>query len=240
VNVQLQFGLDVIRSYRRLPYTAWYALAEFVDNSTQSYADHKDELAAAYADEGEMLEVSIVYSRNDPGLLRIADTAMGMSLEDLRQALHVGRPPDNTSGRSEFGLGLKTAACWVGNVWTVKTKRLGLTEEYEITVDVEAVAEGNPELPLVVREGRDPRDHYTIVEIVQHNHVFQTRTLGKVEQYLGSVYRQDLRTKSLRLEWQGKTLSWKVRIQGVWGSGQVFRGCGRSYGAWRGAMRSGG
>jgi hypothetical protein len=178
VKVKLQFGLDVILSYRRLPYTAWYALAEFVDNSTQSYEDHKADLDAAYGEEGDILEVAIVYDKNEPGLLRIADNAMGMSLDELRKALHVGSPPDNTNGRSEFGLGLKTAACWVGNLWTVKTKRLHETEEYEITVDVEAVAAGNPDLPLVVRKGRDPREHYTIVEIVNHNHKFQTRTLG--------------------------------------------------------------
>ena len=209
MNVQLQFGPDVIRSYRRLPYTAWYALAEFVDNSTQSYDDNQAELDAAFADEGDKLEVAIVYDKNDPGLLRIADTAMGMSLDELRHALHVGSPPANRSGRSEFGLGLKTAACWVGNLWTVRTKRLHSTEEYEVTVDVEAVASGHADLPLVVRENRAPEEHYTIVEIVNHNHKFQTRTLGKVRQYLGSLYRQDLRSGTLRLDWQGETLTWK-------------------------------
>lgn len=39
--MQIQIGLDVISSYKRLAYTPWYAIAEFVDNSTQSYFDHK-------------------------------------------------------------------------------------------------------------------------------------------------------------------------------------------------------
>jgi Histidine kinase-, DNA gyrase B-, and HSP90-like ATPase len=209
VKVELQFGLDVIRSYRRLPYTAWYALAEFVDNSTQSYEDNQELLDAAFEEEGDILEVAITYDKSDPGFLRIADTAMGMNLEELQHALHVGSPPANTQGRSEFGLGLKTAASWIGNVWTVRTKKLNETIEYEVTVDVEAVANGNPELPLISRKGRDPREHYTIVEIINHNHIFQTRTLGKVQQYLGSMYRQDLRSETLRLEWQGASLSWK-------------------------------
>jgi hypothetical protein len=209
VKVELQFGLDVIRSYRRLPYKAWYAIAEFVDNSTQSFEDNREILEAAYAAESDILEVSITYDKNEPGLLRIADNAMGMSLDELRHALHVGSPPANTLGRSEFGLGLKTAASWVGNVWTVRTKKLNDTVEYEATVDGESVAQGNAELPLVVRKGRDASEHYTILEITQHNHRFQTQTLGKIRQYLSSLYREDLRRDVLRLEWQGEVLTWR-------------------------------
>ena len=36
-SIQLELGLQVIQSYRRLSYTAWHAIAELVDNSTQSY-----------------------------------------------------------------------------------------------------------------------------------------------------------------------------------------------------------
>ena len=156
-----------------------------------------------------MPEVSVTYDRTDPGLLRVADTAMGMDLAELRHALHVGSPPANTAGRSEFGLGLKTAACWIGNLWSVRTKKLGGTVEYEIEVYVERVARGDPKLPLIKRSGRDPREHYTIIEITQHNHKFQTRTLGKTRQFLSSLYRHDIREGSLRLEWQGELLKWK-------------------------------
>ena len=46
--MQLQFGLDAIRNYRRLSYKPWYALAEFVDNSTQSYFNNQSVLDDAY------------------------------------------------------------------------------------------------------------------------------------------------------------------------------------------------
>jgi hypothetical protein len=166
-------------------------------------------LDAAYTEEGDILEVSLTYDKNEPGLLRVADTAMGMDLSELEHALHIGSPPANTDGRSEFGLGLKTAASWIGNLWTVRTKKLHETIEYEVTVDVEAVAAGNPRLPLVTRRKRDPREHYTIIEITNHHHKFQTRTLSKIQQYLSSMYRQDIRNGELRLEWQGTILKWQ-------------------------------
>lgn len=205
--VQLQLGLDVIRSYKRLSYTIWHALAEFVDNSTQSYFNNRTELDSALADADEQLHVSIVYDRN-ADLLRISDNAMGMSLDELTYALRVGARPTITDGRSKFGMGMKTAACWIGDHWTVRSKRLGETMEHTIEVDVEMVADGESNLPYMSNEGKDPSTHYTIIEISNHHREFRGRTLGKIRDFLRSMYRQDLRNGILRLEWQGEPLQW--------------------------------
>jgi hypothetical protein len=59
MSITLKIGLDAINSYKRLDYTAWHALAEFVDNSTQSYFDNREILDADYKKEREKLTVSI-------------------------------------------------------------------------------------------------------------------------------------------------------------------------------------
>jgi hypothetical protein len=105
-------------------------------------------------------------------------------------------------------MGLKTSACWIGNKWTIKTKKLGETEEYTIEVNVPSVAKGNGELPEKVLKGRPPHLHYTIIEIRDHNQRFVGRTLGKIKDFLSSMYREDFRKKQLVLEWQGVPLSW--------------------------------
>lgn len=133
MSLEMKIGLDAINSYKRLAYTPWHALAEFVDNSTQSYFDNKETLDVVFAKGGEILEVSISYEK-DAGQLRISDNSIGMSLADLERALHVALPPKNTNGRSKYGMGLKTAACWLGNVWTIKTKKLGDTVEHNVTM----------------------------------------------------------------------------------------------------------
>jgi hypothetical protein len=206
--MNLQLGLDVIRSYKRLAYTPWHALAEFVDNSTQSYKNNQSALDAEFERTGDRLEVSIIYERDGEGLVQIVDNAMGMTWDELEYALHVGAPPADTSGRSQFGMGMKTASCWLGNEWTVRTKKLHETTEYEVTINVEAVAAGENGLDVVENKGRDPEDHYTIVSVTQLNHRFQGRTLGKIKQFLASMYRQDLRSNTLRLLWQGQELQW--------------------------------
>ncbi len=206
MTIQLQLGLDVIRSYKRLSYTPWHAIAELVDNSTQSYFNNRSDLDAIFG--SEILTVSVVYSRDNGGLLRVSDNAMGMSEDELEYALYVGARPTVTTGRSKFGMGMKTAACWLGNQWTVRTKKLGETVELSVTVDVEEVADGRNDLPIVRVPDQDPEQHYTVIEVTDHNREFRGRTLGKIKDFLRSMYREDLRNSVLRLEWQGDILQW--------------------------------
>ena len=206
--MKLELGLDVLRSYKRLPYSPWHALAEFVDNSTQSYFNHEAELDAVYDREGSPLEVSIVYEKDGFGLIRISDTAMGMDHEELTKALRVGFPPDNAEGRSRYGLGMKMAACWYGNNWRIVTKKLGETTEFTVEVDVEQVANGHSDLSESRIDGLDPAVHYTRIDITNLNRKPQGRTLTKIKEFLAGMYRLDIESGKLRLLWQHDPLSW--------------------------------
>lgn len=209
MTLTLKIDNGIIRSYRRLAYTPWHAMAEFVDNSTQSYAENRTALDQALQAAGEQFTVGIVYERSqEGGFLRVTDNAMGMGLEDLARALRVGYPPPNSSGRSEYGLGLKTAACWLGNDLTIRTKRLGDTKEYTVKIDVEAVASGRVELEPDPRDA-PPEKHYTVIEVRAHHRGFQGRSLGKIKDFLRSMYRHDLTNGTMTLEWKGERLVWE-------------------------------
>jgi hypothetical protein len=212
MSLQLQIGFDAISSYKRLAYTAWHAIAEFVDNSTQSYFDNRDVLDKAFADSGESLVVSIAYDKDDDsgrGFLRVYDNAMGMDYEELQRALHIALPPKNTSGRSKYGMGLKTAACWIGNKWIIRTKKLGEEIEHKVEVDVDAICQGDNNLPYSSTNGKPLQQHYTVIEIRDHNRKFHSRTTGKIKKFLSSMYREDFRSGVLALQWQGAQLSWE-------------------------------
>lgn len=208
MKLELVIESDIIRSYRRLSYSPWHALAEFVDNSTQSYFNNRPALDAVMKEADEKLYVRIVYERGDD-IIRISDNAMGMSLSELRYALKIGRPPSDTTGRSEFGMGMKTAACWLGDIWTITTKKLGETVEHQVTIDVERVASGNLDLQLRTVQGKPAGRHYTIVEIKSLHMKLRGRRLGKVKQFLQSMYRVDLRENILDLSWNGTKLEWE-------------------------------
>ncbi len=201
--ISLQLGLGAIRSFRRLSYTAWHALAEFVDNSTQSYHDHREELDAAYEVEGSSLQVNIDYSQ---GTLIISDNAMGMSWEELKHALTVGDPPETPAWRSRYGFGMKTAASWFGDYWTVETKRLDSPIGYRIEVDVEAIAGGEPNLPFHELTDLERSEHFTRVTIQRLNRPIRGGTIPRVKDFLKSMYHQDLQSGALSLTCFGERL----------------------------------
>lgn len=206
--MEFKVGPDIIKSYKRLSYSPWHAIAELVDNSTQSYFNNQGALTAKYNGNGEKLEVLIVYDKTSD-ILRVSDNSIGMTGDELEDALHIGKITDRTSGRSKYGLGLKTSACWLGNKWSVRTKKLGESVEHFIQVDVEEVAKGNKTLEYIETEGKSIEESYTIVEITDLNRQFHGRTLGKIRNYLSSMYRIDIREERLDLKWQGESLTWQ-------------------------------
>jgi len=191
ISISMDVDHSVIRSYKRLGYKVWYALAEFIDNATQSYFDNRAAIDAAGATPPLVLEVDY-----DKDHLRIHDKAMGMDEAELRRALSLGAAPLNRNGRGEYGLGMKTAACWFGDMWTVTTKKLGEPYEYEATVDVEKVAAGEARIPTRRRE-QDPALHYTTIDITRLHRMPHGQTRRRVEMYIRSMYRVDLRNADL-------------------------------------------
>jgi Histidine kinase-, DNA gyrase B-, and HSP90-like ATPase len=210
MNLNIEIGLNAIASYRRMAYEIWYALAEFIDNSTQSYADNKAALDAAFASEGEGLEVRITYERKgEEPVFRIVDNAMGMSYTELQRALKVATPPPNPTGRCRYGMGMKTASCWIGNRWVLTTKKLGETTEYAVEVDVREIEKNNPALKTTMIQNLKPSDHYTRLEIFDHNREFKGRTIGKIKEYLKSMYRFDFQKGTMKLFYNDEQLTWE-------------------------------
>ena len=210
--MKVQIGPEIIRSYKRLSYTAWYALAEFIDNSIQSYSNNQSSLDTAYSNASQRLTVQISYSRTDEGQITIRDNGMGMSEEELTNALRIGRPPANRSGLSEFGMGLKTSACWFGNQWTVRTKRLGDSTGHAILFDVERVASGDLDLQHS-QIASSEQEHFTEITITDLNLQMYGRTIEFVKTFLRSMYRTYITSTVLVLTFNGEQLTWESPIE---------------------------
>lgn len=210
--MKLKLGPEIISSYKRLAYKPWYALAEFVDNSTQAYFNNRSILNRVYAKTNTKLTVEI-FVKSDAGgnFIRIEDNSIGMSESELRNAVVIGKPPSNTSGRSKYGLGLKTGACWFGDLWSIKTKKLGDRTAHEITINVPRIASDHLTLPYKAIPAT-PEEHYTVIEIRKLHRNITGRTAGKVKDHLRSLYRVDIRDKLLVLKWNDEILTWDFDI----------------------------
>lgn len=208
--MELVLGPEIIGSYKRLAYTHWYALAEFIDNSTQAYLDNKEILDEAFAKNNEVLTIKIDYGTDEGGdYLTIKDNSIGMSEEELKNAVIVGHPPEDTTGRSKYGLGLKTAACWFGDHWTIHTKKLGEKKGQAITVNVPEIIKNN--LDLAHKEFEAPvEEHYTNIEIRSLHRRFYGRTVLKIKNYLRSMYRIDIKEYGLQIWLHDELLTWDM------------------------------
>jgi len=207
LTINIQPPVSVYATYRRLSYKPWYALAEFLDNSTQSYYTHKHELKEAYKTEGgKKLAIKIHYDAEE-NQLRITDNANGMDFSELQRAIILNCPPLDTSGRCEFGMGLKTAACWFGRKWTIETKRLGLNEKYSVTLDIEEMSKQSNETIMVNVSNEDPSKHYTILTIDGLYKPIQGRTFSRIKDQLSSIYRIDILWDEVEIWWNGEKLS---------------------------------
>lgn len=194
----------VYATYERLSYQPWTALAEFVDNSTQSFFDHREELLHECGQKS--LCVLIEHSVDDKSLI-ITDDAYGMEFEDFQRAIMLDRPPLNTLGRNEYGMGLKTAACWFGKKWTVATTQYGSDKGYSVTMDINKLARDKDSTVKAEVFAADPRDHYTIITIENLKKKIIGRTCGKVKDFLSSIYRQDIRNGDLRIVYKDTELA---------------------------------
>lgn len=206
-NFNIEVGLQYIDSFKRIAYQPWFALAEFIDNSTQSYFNNERILKEEFKKTGESLTVSINYSKKD-NTLTIKDNSIGMSVDELKSALMIGLPKEN-AGRSKYGIGMKTAACWFGNLWTVETSKLGENIGSKITINVpQIVASNNGNLE------NEPfhcssETHYTTITIRDLNRKLHGNTLIKIKDFLSSIYRIDFSKHGLILNWQDEKLNWE-------------------------------
>lgn len=202
INIQPPSG--VYDTFGRLNYKPWYALAEFVDNATQNFFDHQDALRLSDG-RAPVLHVDIDY-RDD--VVTVSDDAHGMGLEEFSRAVRLSAPPPDRSGRSEFGMGLKTAACWFGRRWTLTSTRLGEPVEYSVTMDLEALSRSES-VSLDVRERAVPAaSHGTTLRIEQLRNRIHGRTGEVVRKTLASMYRQDLAVGSVIITVNGQRLAY--------------------------------
>ncbi len=197
-QVGIRPNSSILSVLSHLNYKAWYATAEFVDNSIQSYFANKARLRELH---GEAFKLKLrVWLDQQNNLIEITDNAAGIHAADFPRAFRSAEVPLDRTGLSEFGMGMKTAACWFTPTWNVRTKALGETVERTIRFDLANIV-GNDLEHLPVEEAPASEfDHYTVVRLENCGKKFPVkRTQKKLRDHLASIYRVYLRSGELEL-----------------------------------------
>ena len=194
LNIQPQ--ASVLGVFSRLNYKAWYAIAEFVDNSTESFYSNESELLRSGI---TSVTVKIQYDF-EKNVLTIIDDAFGMELDDFSRAVLLDSKPDRQGGRNEFGMGLKTAASWFGNVWSVTSTQFGSTNKYHTEVNIQELKDKKANTVRIKKETCSEDEHGTTIVIRDvTKKIDAARTKGKIIKLLESMYRRDLNSGKVNI-----------------------------------------
>ena len=198
-KVNIRPEVNILSVLRHLNYRPWFALAEFVDNAIQSYATNREQLRTTDGVDTP-LRVTVTIDPENTGRIIITDTAAGIALTDFPRAFRPAQIPPDRDGLSEFGMGMKSAACWFAKKWSVRTKALGESVERVVKFDIDKIVEDRIEELLIVEVPSQTDRHYTVLELTDLCHVPKKRTIGKIKEHLASIYRTFLRDKILVLK----------------------------------------
>lgn len=217
-RVGIEVGQTVYSTFEAQANTVSHVLAEFIDNAIQSFRDHKDELRRYNSGYQLHVDINIEWGFDDEARAKrftIRDNAAGIFADryvDAFKPANPGTRPASSESLNEFGMGLKTAACWLGNKWSVITKAFGEDVERKLTFELHEVINNNLlELP-VISTPKNKGEHYTIIEITDVTvNAPQRKSFNKIKEELASIYRQFLRSGELCLSICGEDVVFKER-----------------------------
>lgn len=182
LNIRPQVGMYA--AFARLNYKPWFALSEFIDNSIQSFLSNQQRLAEAGHAGPLVIDVNI-----DDNEISITDRAGGIAWADFPRAFSPAAPPADATGLSEFGLGMKAAACWFAKKWTVRTSALGEAMQRTVSFDIPAIMRSGTELLPIEATPTRESDHFTVITLTDLRVRPKGRTLAKIKDHLQSIYR---------------------------------------------------
>ena len=203
-ELNIQPAASILNVFSRLSYKPWYAIGEFVDNSTQSYISHSKELSKAPGFTKLVIEITYDAVRNE---LTIFDNAYGMEIDRFQDAVRLDARNEFQTGRNEFGMGLKTAASWFGNIWKVVSTQYKSRNMYTAVVDIPQLKESGANCIEIVRTKADPKQHGTWIYIHDvTKKITAPRTIGKIRTLLASMYRRDINQNNIEIRFNGEPI----------------------------------
>lgn len=210
-TIDISIPQEHYNSFESNANTHAHTIAEFIDNAIQSFDDNITEIQRI--EHGTICCVDISFEfdeRDNVTKYIIKDNAGGIPQERLHDALRMSKKAADTSGLHEYGVGMKTAALWLGHEYTLQTKALNEEFVQEITFNLEEVTSKKLRRLPVKRNPANQKEHYTIITISRPKlNVLNKKDIQGVKKELASIYRNKFRKKTLLLKMQEEIIDFQ-------------------------------
>lgn len=195
-TVEVKIGTSVIKNFERINFKWSDVYAEFIDNSLQSYLDHRQELDKINGNKHCYIE----FSTSD-GKLSILDNAYGMNEEEFKRALVFNSHPadrDISKSLGRYGIGLKRAAQHLGRKCLIKSTAYGSNLKYSAVLDFDAFAEDKDKIEFKIDDDAPLEEHWTLIEITElRNAGLTTKERTDLQSDLERIYSGFLENQDL-------------------------------------------
>lgn len=208
-DVTIEVGQKIYGRLQDMKNKCSHVLAEFVDNALQSYKDHKSELESLKPEYKLKVEIDFWWGDEENPTITIKDNAFGIDREHFVNAFKLANTPEDTSGLNEFGIGMKTAALWLGNKWDLTSTAYGESVKRSVVFDLDEVQRDELKRLPVTEDITDESEHFTIIKISRlTENAPSMKSLKKIKNELSSLYRQQLRTSEMILSVNNEQLTY--------------------------------
>lgn len=212
-EIDIEVKQGILGTYHNYTYKPPQVFAEFIDNAIQSVEDNKNSLLSEDPNYVLRIDIQIEWDTETPDhVVRakkvvVSDNAAGMTMQKFSDAFKSADSSVFRGGLNEFGMGMKVAACWLGNKWRVETKSITEQVTHILEVDVEEVSKKDIKLLPSTDKIIPGKKHGTNIVVTKMWPQIKESSLQSLKDGIASIYRYYLRKKEIQIFVNGELLS---------------------------------
>ena len=201
-ETEFSVGLQVLRTFKTQANKHHFAMGEFIDNSVQSYLDHKDELKKI---PGYKPNIRIEVNQHQ---ICIEDNCAGIATEFEKRAFDIGNPNMNAAGIGTYGMGMKVSACWYSDTWTVTTKALHEDETKTWSININKIVDDNNLYIGPERKAAKGAEPFTKILMTNLHRYPKTASVTSVKDMIRLMYKFFIIDDEINFYYNGEKLTY--------------------------------
>ena len=173
-------------------YDPHHALAEYIDNSIQSYIDNKKKLEQLNPSYKLLIQITVKNRK-----IEIKDNAAGIPDSRFQDAFKAAKKVKKNDQLNEFGMGMKSASYWFTPTWRVLTKSIEEQETKLVKLNLRKIVDLDQPQIKVERVYNKSKYGFTHIFLDNVTKTVNTRNINKCIEHIASIHRHFINNNNI-------------------------------------------